>query len=63
MTRTTDYIIVTSTFHFGKPCQHEELATAVQQKLKEGYQPLGRPFVGGNLLMHQAMVKIDQSSN
>lgn len=60
MTKTTDYIIVSSRFNMSKPA-HEDLTATVRQKLKEGYEPLGRPFVGGGL-MYQAMVKIDRGS-
>ena len=60
MTRTTDYIIVSSKFHVSKTT-HEDLTDTVRQKLEEGYEPLGRPFVNGEL-MYQAMVRIDRSS-
>jgi hypothetical protein len=60
MTRTTDYIIVSSKFNISK-ATHEDLTAAVQEKLKEGYEPLGGPFVGGES-MYQAMVKTDQNS-
>jgi hypothetical protein len=56
MTRTTDYIIVSSKFHISKTTP-EDLTDTVRQKLKEGYEPLGRPFVNGEQ-MYQAMVKI-----
>ena len=59
MTRTVDYIIVSSKFNISKTT-HEDLTSTVQEKLKEGYEPLGGPFVGAEL-MYQAMVKVDQS--
>ena len=55
-----DYIIVSSRFQVSKTT-HEDLTDTVRQKLKEGYEPLGRPFVGGELI-YQAMVRIDRSS-
>jgi len=60
MTKTTDYIIVSSKFHVSKTT-HEDLTDTVRQKLKEGYEPLGSPFISGEL-MYQAMVRIDQGS-
>ena len=42
MTKTTDYIIVSSRFNMSKPA-HEDLTATVRQKLKEGYEPWADP--------------------
>lgn len=46
----TDYKLV------GRYYEHE-LATAVNDLITEGWQPLGRAFLGNNGYKHQTMVK------
>ena len=49
------YIIVAEALG-GESGTHVGLAQKVNERMDEGYQPLGRPFLG-NDMMYQAMLK------
>jgi hypothetical protein len=49
------YIIVAVPFH-ADAATHDELARKVNEKLSEGYEPLGGPFLSEEM-MYQSMTK------